>query len=272
VSTASPLIVKIDNGAIGSTCGDPFPEDKEVTDSDPSHYFGIAPAIDIEKATDGYDADTPTGPTLVADTDVRWTYVVANTGDVDLTGVAVEDDQLGAVACPQNELAVGESMTCRADGTVGEGQYANVGTVTGTAPGGMTVGDTDPSHYFGASPTIDIEKATNGYDADTAPGPYVPVGDPVEWTYVVTNTGVFSLRSITVYDSDLGGISCPATNLDLGESMTCTAAGVATADQYENQAVVWATGPRGVDATDTTSRSGIRWSGPLWSPTPATCH
>ena len=34
---------------------------------------------------------------------------------------------------------------------------------------------------------IDVEKATNGQDADQAPGPEIPVGDPVTWTYGVTN-------------------------------------------------------------------------------------
>ena len=50
-------------------------------DDDPSHYYGVAaPAIDIEKATNGQDADTPTGPTIQAGADVTWTYVITNTG------------------------------------------------------------------------------------------------------------------------------------------------------------------------------------------------
>jgi len=39
------------------------------------------------------------------------------------------------------------------------------------------------------NPSIDIEKATNGEDADNPTGPLIPVGDTVTWTYVVTNTG-----------------------------------------------------------------------------------
>ena len=67
-----------------------------------------------------------------------------------------------------------------------------------------------PNYNFGASigflglltiieaeipsdPAIVIEKATNGEDADTPTGPMVEVGDPVTWTYVVTNTGNVTL-------------------------------------------------------------------------------
>ncbi|MFW6195121.1 MAG: DUF7507 domain-containing protein, partial [Chloroflexota bacterium] len=70
------------------------------------------PAIDIEKATNGEDADEPTGPEIAVGDPVNWTYVVTNTGDVALTDVSVTDDQGVAVNCPQDTLAVGESMTC----------------------------------------------------------------------------------------------------------------------------------------------------------------
>ena len=46
-------------------------------------------------------------------------------------------------------------------------------------------------------PDIDIEKATNGEDADTPTGPEIPVGGAVEWTYVVTNTGNVDLTNVT---------------------------------------------------------------------------
>jgi hypothetical protein len=43
------------------------------------------------------------------------------------------EDQIGVITCPANTLAAGASMTCTATGTAAAGQYANVGTVTGTA-------------------------------------------------------------------------------------------------------------------------------------------
>ena len=70
-------------------------------DDDPSHYFGSDAAIDIEKATNGRDADTPTGPYVDIGDDIMWTYVVVNTGNVRLSNIVVSDDQDVAVSCPR---------------------------------------------------------------------------------------------------------------------------------------------------------------------------
>ena len=110
------------------------------------------PAIDIEKATNGEDADDPTGPYIPVDGAVNWTYVVTNIGDVDLFDVIVVDDQGVVVTCPQTTLVVGESMTCTGQGVAVAGQYVNIGTVTGQTSTGQQVNDEDPSHYFGYIP------------------------------------------------------------------------------------------------------------------------
>ncbi|MCI0440522.1 MAG: hypothetical protein L0177_15525 [Chloroflexi bacterium] len=209
-----------------------------------------APAIDIEKATNGEDADSPTGPFIPVGGAVNWTYVVTNTGNVPLSNVAVTDDQGVVVTCPKDTLAVGESMTCTASGIAVAGQYANVGTTTGTDDSGTTVTDSDPSHYFGAAPAIDIEKDTNGHDADTPTGPFIPVGDPVFWTYEVTNTGNVPLNNVTVTDDQGVAVSCPKDTLAVGESMTCTASGVAVAGQYANLGTTTGTDDSGTTVTD----------------------
>ena len=71
-------------------------------------------------------------------------------------------------------------------------------------------------------PNVDIEKATNGEDADTLTGPYIPVGGAVNWTYVVTNTGQIPLADIVVTDNKGVAVSCPATTLAVNASMICT--------------------------------------------------
>ena len=86
---------------------------------------------------------------------IIWTYVVTNTGNVNLTNVTVTDDQGVVVTCPQATLDVGESMTCTGNGTAAAGQYANNSTVVGTPPVGAQVTDEDPSHYTLPGTAID---------------------------------------------------------------------------------------------------------------------
>lgn len=114
---------------------------------DAGFYFPAAPAIDIEKATNGDDADFPTGPNITVGGLVTWTYVVTNIGNVPLSNVVVTDDKEGAI-CTIPSLAVGANHTCTKTGTAMLGQYANLGTATGTYMG-TQVSDTDPSHYYG---------------------------------------------------------------------------------------------------------------------------
>ena len=90
-------------------------------------------------------------------------------------------------------------------------------------------------------PEVDIEKFTNGEDADETAGPSIPVGDPVRWTYVVTNTGGLPLTEIVVTDSDSElSVDCPAETLRPGKSMRCTARGVASEGEYQNIGTVTA--------------------------------
>jgi uncharacterized repeat protein (TIGR01451 family) len=49
------------------------------------------------------------------------------------------------------------------------------------------------------------------------------VGDQVNYTFVVTNTGNVTLDGISVSDPMLTGVTCPAATLAPAESMTCTA-------------------------------------------------
>ncbi|WP_321418391.1 hypothetical protein [uncultured Methanomethylovorans sp.] len=214
-----------------------------VTDEDPSHYFGSSTAIDIEKYTNGEDADNAPGPYVGIGSTVTWTYNVTNTGNVNLTSVVVSDN-MGVIPTyvsgdnGNSILEVGESWIYNATGVATAGQYANIGNVTADYKG-TPVTDEDPSHYFGSSTAIDIEKYTNGEDADNAPGPYVGIGSTVTWTYNVTNTGNVNLTSVVVSDN-MGVIPTYVSGdngnsiLEVGESWIYNATGVATAGQYAN--------------------------------------
>ena len=82
---------------------------------------------------------------------------------------------------------------------------------------------TNPSHYYGTTPSIQIIKYTNGEDADTVTGPFIPVGGAVNWTYAVTNTGNVTLTNVGVTDDQGVIVSCPASELAPGAGMVCAA-------------------------------------------------
>ncbi len=85
---------------------------------------------------------------------------------------------------------------------------------------------------FAVTPDISIDVTTTGSNAD---GPYagpgdgivIAAGDTVTWTYTVTNTGDVPLTGVAVTDTDVTGISCPATELATGATMTCSASSTA---------------------------------------------
>lgn len=229
----------------------------QISAEDPSHYFGVSDAsIDLEKLTNGEDADTEPGPKIEPGSEVIWTYLVENTGEVTLSEIQVEDDKEGAVSCPKRSLRPGESMTCTVKGTAVQGKYRNVGTATGETSCGATVRDEDASHYHNIQDTgvneasIDIEKLTNGQDADTPKGPDIEVGKPVLWEYVVTNTGEVALTNVQVTDDKGVSVSCPKTTLAKAESMTCTGHGTAVAGQYKNVGSVTGKDPAGKPVSD----------------------
>ncbi|NNC75740.1 MAG: hypothetical protein HKN93_09555, partial [Acidimicrobiia bacterium] len=215
----------------------------EVTDEDPSHYIGYNVGIDLEKFVQGRDADTPTGPYAEVGDPVRFTFLVNNTGTLDLANVTVTDDVFGNV-CTIDLLEAGLVHICEIDVPAELGQHKNTATVegqpvtSGGAPIGAPVTDTDPAHYIGWVGAIDIEKSTNGEDADFGPGPFIPVGGDVEWIYVVTNNSSVDLINVTVTDDEIGQICVIPFLAANGGTDTCSATGTAILGQYDNIGIV----------------------------------
>ncbi|MGD1808902.1 DUF7507 domain-containing protein, partial [Dapis sp. BLCC M126] len=92
--------------------------------------------------------------------------------------------------------------------SIADGIYKNIGTVVAD-----DVEDSDPSHYVNPepqNPDIEIEKFTNGVDADTvAEAVEIAAGETVTWTYEVTNTGdeSFDESEVVVTDDQEGLIT-----------------------------------------------------------------
>ncbi len=171
-----------------------------------------APGIDIEKFTNGADADTGIGPIIDVGGAVTWEFLVTNTGNTTLTNVVVTDSDLGTITCPSTTIDIDDSITCTATGTAVAGQYENTATATATDTNGIDVDDSDPSHYFGAILGITVEKATNGQDADEPFGPGINVGGTVNWTYQVSLVpGNVPLEDVALVD-DAGTPLVPGDN------------------------------------------------------------
>ncbi|MEL4305522.1 DUF7507 domain-containing protein, partial [Methanococcoides cohabitans] len=190
-------------------------DDEEVYDEDLSHYFGVTepvfealPSIDLEKHTNGHDNDTAPGLDILAGSAVEWTYHVNNTGNVNLTNLVLFDNRTTSISSEpvigddgDGVFEPGEVWVYNASGIAIEGQYVNFANVTASYDD-EEVYDEDLSHYFGVNASIDIEKFTDGHDADEPIGPFLLLGYPVEWTYEVKNTGNVDLV-IDVQDNDV---------------------------------------------------------------------
>ena len=164
-------------------------------------------SIDIEKATNGEDADEYPGVVFLFNPSspdaITWTYVVTNTGNVTLTNIQVTDDKEGFVGTIPS-LAPGASATLTLNGVAELGMYTNNSTATGQpvdntgTPFGPPVSDTDPSNYTAIF--INIEKIASSTE--------VCAGDDVTYTLITRMLGGgpgFEIRDISVVDNNLPG-------------------------------------------------------------------
>ncbi|MFI0939222.1 hypothetical protein [Streptomyces sp. NPDC021020] len=169
--------------------------------------------------------DPPLPLPLVPGSRVPYQYVVTNSGNTELTDVAVTDDKVSGITCPQTTLAVGGTTTCTGTYTVTDADAA-AGSLTNTATAhaqsdGTPVNSPPDSVTLPvrSGPGIRLEKSvddTREYKA----------GDEVTYTYTVTNTGPELLTSLTVDDDRVTGVTCESTDLapagQPGDSTTCT--------------------------------------------------
>jgi len=230
------------------------------------------PEINIVKETNDTDNQCPN---IITGNEVTWTYTVTNPGNIALSNVVVTDDNgtplnpgddfnatyVSGDANLNGKLDTTETWIFTASGTAGTGEYANTAKVTADWTFDQSSGSVNQSEgdcYFGATPSIEIVKETDGTDNTCL---NLIVGSPVTWTYDVTNNGDVGIQgaSVTVSDDagtpgvpgddiapdallDIDGYNTGDTNqnnvLDVGETWHYTASGTVTAGEYENTATV----------------------------------
>lgn len=156
---------------------------------------------------------------LVAGTRVPYDFVVTNSGGTDLTGLTVDDPKTGPVSCPTTTLAPGETTTCTATYTVtaadvAHGSIENTATASGTSDDQTVTSPPSSEHVpIELPPGVVVEKKAQ------TPGPY-SVGQTVEFSYAVRNTGGTRLTDVHVDDDHITGVTCDATTLTLRGALT----------------------------------------------------
>ena len=241
-----------------------------VTDNDGSSYFGANAQITIDKRT--FDGTSVTGANvatafgsagdgrnILTGEGITWIYAVKrdSTGNVDLSNITVTDSTSGVTPTllaqvggdTDNILEAGETWYYTAGGTAVTGAYSNTGTASGsyTDSAGHTATDTatDNSNYFGANPSLAIDKTTKVLPSGTAgDGVIVTPGSPMpslQWIYKVTNTGNVTLTNIQVKDDNGTPLNLlddkvvgTIASLAAGASTTLTLNGTVTAGSYTN--------------------------------------
>ena len=252
---------------VGSTT--PFVQDVDPNDNywyftdgnDATGTPEVAPGIDIIKT-----ASTPTY-SVVGEV-ITYTFEVHNIGSVILNNVVVTDANItGAVSCPQTTLIVDEIMFCSAAHTITQDNidfditFVNVASVTANPTEG-TLGDVS------GTVTVTGPLANNSMTVTKSASPTtnVAVGDTVNYTYVITNTGNITLENANITDAHngsgtLSAITPASATIAPGNNQTFTAtyivvqADVDAQAPFTNLATAHATPKRGTITEPTAGAS-----------------
>ncbi|WP_341860924.1 Ig-like domain-containing protein [Gymnodinialimonas sp. 57CJ19] len=177
-----------------------------------------------------------------------FTFQVFNDGNVTLSGLVLNDPDLG-LTCPLADLAPGADTTTCANGDplsadltitqalVDAATYTNTVTVTGSTTQGTAVSDDDTLVLTGPAQDLQLIVAKSV----TGGNNYAAVGDMITYDYLVTNDGNITITSpITVADNRTS-VSCPvlpAGGLAPQATITCTASYSVTQGDLDAGSVV----------------------------------
>ena len=220
---------------------------------------------------------------------VLYSFLVTNTGNITVDNPTVSDPTAGAVTCPAGAaLAPGASVTCTAttphtvtQTDVDAGHVSNTATASATPScptassvpvalrgnGSSVVGCSNPVTSPPSTVVTPIARqggltiTKTAAAVDVNHDGIISVGDRVEWTLTVRNSGSTTIDDLTVSDPTAGPVTCPATTLAAGTSEICTvAAHVVTAQDVtagvvSNSATANGVGPGGPVVSNTATAS-----------------
>ncbi|MBQ4424098.1 MAG: hypothetical protein II872_07230, partial [Clostridia bacterium] len=228
---------------------------KAVRGDDPAEVTASATVTTVDASaklgitkTANPTADAPVG------SDITYTIVVKNEGNVTLKNVKVADDLTGD-AWEIATLAPGASETYTATYTVTQadvdaGELNNTATATAKAVRGEDPAKVSASAKvtFTQTPALTVEKVVTSNPSD--PYDQYVLDDEVKYEITVTNSGNVTLKNVKITD-ELTGDEWTIVSLAPGKSQTFTTAAYkvtsddVVAGSVKNVAVGTATSPKG---------------------------
>ena len=203
------------------------------------------PALTVAKTVSGGPNPAGAGDTIT------YAILTTNSGDTTVNGIDVSDPMLASLSCFDGASNAGASVTLPATLSPGqqllcEGDYTitqddvdaqslvNTATVAGTTPGGAPVTATGsvPAPLEDDAPAVEVTKALSISEPDSS---FSIVGQSIDFTVTVRNTGNVTLSATTVTDDLVPGETCNVPSLAPGdEDSSCTFTYVVTQEDIDN--------------------------------------
>jgi hypothetical protein len=179
-----------------------------ASSADAANYFGSAPGISLETSVNGYDADSPLDPILIASDFTTFDYVLANTGNATLNYVFLVDDNgtpgdgsddflpgyTGGDTNGNEYLDAGETWTFSATRMVLAGVYTGHGVASAQDVINQVVNASDATNYLG----VTVEQFNGDFNGDE----FVDGSDYVIWQ---KNRGITSGAAHAQGDANVDG-------------------------------------------------------------------
>lgn len=153
---------------------------------------------------------------------IDYEFNVANTGSVTLSDIVITDVLIANINCPQSALAPSGSMVCSGSYAVTQadvdaGEVINNASADANTPGGVALPTAGGTARVGAdiTPSLDITKTALNTD-------FSVIGDVLEYTYLVENTGNVTISNVSVSDDLIPNLTCSVSSLAPAASLTCT--------------------------------------------------
>jgi uncharacterized repeat protein (TIGR01451 family) len=158
---------------------------------------------------------TPSASTAAIGETVTYQFSVVNTGNVTVNALILTDDKLGEITLNTASLAPGGTATGSATHIVVEtdlpGPLTNLATAKATDSQNKPVTAT-------ATATVTLTYTSSMSVTKVPSSTTAAVGEPVTYTYTVSNTGSITINGLSLSDNKLGKVATDKTSLAPGEN------------------------------------------------------